>query len=1203
MVQSHVQKLEDRTLLTGNVEVTLAGRDVALYGDAADNEIAIEQMNNWVIVRGLNGTTINGMSEYLISGLPYVRDDMLIQLGDGNDVVLFADGIQVGDDLRIDTGNGNDVVRLSNNRILDDLIIDTGAGDDTVIVMNTDVVDDWGIFAGTGNNTVSVVDTRAADDFVLHTSNGNDTVTLLNATSGDRNEVHTFGGDNMTEILPVNDGRMLPGMDVLNQFISPDAVDDVYDGIEGQIVRQASEGLAINDFRAGIGGTTTFTLETDGTHGNATVNADGSFSYEFDQGFAGTDSFTYRLTNSFGGFDIATVTVTTLEIPLSVDDSQNQLVDSNGTSILSHSEENTPNGEFVLHGTTTAGATVEVDLNGAGTFDAASTVAGDDGSFMVVVNLVHDDSNNGANVLQVRSTLENSGRTETSEEIHVHYAKGTVVRFDTPLGSFDVELFDDPNDAGRPQDTIDNFMTYLEEEAGTIVHNVIAGKAVQGGTYFANPLSQTHISPNPTGEPVTNEFDSQRPNDRGTLSILLPDGDADGGMTGWSINLADNDDFNDALMTVIGRVIGTGMEDVVDKIDDPMDDDTGFEKFNLSGLVPDENLPNVPLADSYEQFQRALDGHVTIDAATDRLIGDSTFFTTDLRPTVDGQAGSLVRIGEDVYVIGEIIDDTTATLLDPDTLDPVDFTENVGITPLEYNTAPDLDEFFTFNFIKDLFKPVALDDTYEAFSGEIEVSEEDGLLSNDLLAPGAADSTVTIISDPSGGGEVELIADSDGLFRGAFKYTPDASFEGVDTFEYLVTNVFGETSIGMVEIVVLDFTMTATVDTSTSGDDIIVTNDADDTFITKLDTVTLTGTTNANSTIDIDADGDGLFNDGTVVADAMGNYSIDVGLTHTGSNNGANRFIVRSTLDGTNYQISTTVNVHRAVGSVMMFDTSQGDWYVELLDADAPITVDNFKSYLDDYTNLFAHRSIDNFILQAGGFTFDETLNEPAGRVDTPDDGIENEFDEDNSNVAGTLSMALRGGELDSGTSQWFFNTVNNDGSGPTRNLDGDGHTVFGRVIGAGLDVINSISSLPTHNLNGLFPELEQVINNVTVPERALSQVPLADYTPFTMEISGTVSVTANSNVVTGVGTSFTTELLASDGFGGAGSAIMIGNEVFYVDEIISDTQLTLANATSPSLSPNHQAGAQNVSAFINAVPDQDEFVIFESIEEILLNI
>lgn len=138
--------------------------------------------------------------------------------------------------------------------------------------------------------------------------------------------------------------------------------------------------------------------------------------------------------------------------------------------------------------------------------------------------------------------------------------------------------------------------------------------------------------------------------------------------------------------------------------------------------------------------------------------------------------------------------------------------------------------------------------------------------------------------------------------------------------------------------------------------------------------------------------------------------------------------------------------------------TNKGDIEVELFQDKAPITVKNFLSYVDKghYKKTIFHRVINNFMIQGGGMTAD--MNEKP--TSAP---IKNEAANGLKNEVGTLAMA-RTGIVDSATSQFFINVVDNPFLDHRDTSDaGFGYAVFGKVT-AGMPVVNTIKMVKTGN-------------------------------------------------------------------------------------------------------------------------------------------
>ena len=152
-----------------------------------------------------------------------------------------------------------------------------------------------------------------------------------------------------------------------------------------------------------------------------------------------------------------------------------------------------------------------------------------------------------------------------------------------------------------------------------------------------------------------------------------------------------------------------------------------------------------------------------------------------------------------------------------------------------------------------------------------------------------------------------------------------------------------------------------------------------------------------------------------------------------------------------------------AANPVVEVQTNYGNIYIELFESVTPITVANFMGYVerDDWDNTFFHRHVADFVLQGGGWSYDES-REDVDHV-TQQDPIVNEFNR--SNLQWTVAMAKLGGDPDSATSEWFINLGDN-----SDNLDNQngGFTVFGEVVG-GRDVVNTITDLRIVNLGGNF--------------------------------------------------------------------------------------------------------------------------------------
>ncbi len=151
----------------------------------------------------------------------------------------------------------------------------------------------------------------------------------------------------------------------------------------------------------------------------------------------------------------------------------------------------------------------------------------------------------------------------------------------------------------------------------------------------------------------------------------------------------------------------------------------------------------------------------------------------------------------------------------------------------------------------------------------------------------------------------------------------------------------------------------------------------------------------------------------------------------------------------------------------VLVETSLGNFEIELFEREAPETVDNFLKYIEDgsFADSFIHRSVSGFVIQGGQFSYTDGILGEIPEKTT----ILNEFGR--PNTRGTISMAKLSGNPDSATSSWFINLADNS----SLDSDNGGFTVFGEVLGNGLEVIDAIASLPVYNAGSAFGELPLV--------------------------------------------------------------------------------------------------------------------------------
>jgi len=164
---------------------------------------------------------------------------------------------------------------------------------------------------------------------------------------------------------------------------------------------------------------------------------------------------------------------------------------------------------------------------------------------------------------------------------------------------------------------------------------------------------------------------------------------------------------------------------------------------------------------------------------------------------------------------------------------------------------------------------------------------------------------------------------------------------------------------------------------------------------------------------------------------------------------------------------------------------------LQLFPSNAPLTVANFLNYVNDgaYEHMLIHRSVPGFVIQTGGYDYQGNTIPAWTNIVPCEYGL--------SNIRGTVAMSLSGLDSNSATDQWFINLNNNsstldatnNANIPTYGTNGNitfsrnpPFTVFAKVLGNGMQVVDFIAKLPTINLGSPFETLPILSSNTPIP-------------------------------------------------------------------------------------------------------------------------
>lgn len=606
-------------------------------------------------------------------------------------------------------------------------------------------------------------------------------------------------------------------LNILAANDAPATVGDSYSLQEDTSLVVPAAGVLTNDTDVDLDGLLAVLIDGP-AHGNVSLNADGSFSYTPVANYSGPDSFTYRANDGTVLGNVATVGLTVIganDVPLAVGDSYQVNEDavltvSQGSGVLFNDSDVDGNTLTVgvvaqpLNGTLSLSAngsfvyTPDANFNGTDTF----TYQVSDGLSLSTVATVTI----GVEAVNDGPTAANDGYTVAGTALVVNMADGVLANdVDPDLDALTASLGTSPLN-GQVNLNSNGSFTYTPND-GFIGFDSFTYRANDGTALSPEATVIISVTSPPNQAPVANGDNYSTAEDAlfaTTLAngVLVNDTDVDGDTL--TATLVSGPAHGILVLNANGTFSYTpqGNYSGPDSFTYQARDgelNSGLATVNLT--VTAVNDTPVSLADSYN-----VNENQTLIVTGPGVLLNDTDADLDL---LTAELMSLPLHG--VLVLnsdGSFTYTPSSNYFGPDsfTYRASDGTANSGATTvnLSVNGSNHL--------------PVLAGDAYSiAEDNVLTVAAIAGLLSNDSDVDGNTLSAAVVIQPTHG--TVAVSAD------GSFIYTPDADFNGTDTFSYAASD---GTATGTAAVVTI--TITAVNDTPTGADDAYTT--AEDAVLT-----------------------------------------------------------------------------------------------------------------------------------------------------------------------------------------------------------------------------------------------------------------------------------------------------------------------------------------------------------------------------------
>ena len=564
---------------------------------------------------------------------------------------------------------------------------------------------------------------------------------------------------------------------------APSAVDDAYAATEDQPLTVAAPGVLANDTDV-EGGTLSAVLVTGPANGTIALNADGSFTYTPNANFNGSDSFTYKANDGSADSSAATVTITVAAVndaPVATADNYSTNEDgvlgiaapgvlSNDTDV-EHSALTAVLGSGPAHGTLTLNAdgsflyTPNANFNGTDSFTYTASdgsAASDPATVTITVNAVND------------APVAVDDAAATSEDTAV---TGNVLANDTDV------------DAGT-----------------TLTATLVANPA--HGTVTLNANGSFTYTP------------SANFNGSDSFTYKANDGIADSNVATVTIAVTAVDDapvaVDDAVATdedtpVSGNVLTNDTDvDAGTTLTATLVANASHGTVTLSANGSFTYTPNADFNGSdsftYKASAGTTESNVATVTITIAAVNDAPVAGNDSATTNEDTAVTIAVLTNDTDVDGDVLAVTSAStplhgsaVANPDgtiTYTPAanfngadTFTYTIGDGHGGSATAS---VTVTVAAVNDA--PVAADDSYSTDEDTVLTIAAPGVLSNDADVDSPT-LTAAVVNGPAHG-TVTLNA------NGSFIYTPNANFNGSDSFTYKASDGLADSNVATATITV-----------------------------------------------------------------------------------------------------------------------------------------------------------------------------------------------------------------------------------------------------------------------------------------------------------------------------------------------------------------------------------------------------------------